>query len=58
LSQRIQELTTHLSIHKKDNHSRRGLLRMVGTRRKLLNYLKKHKNDKYLALVSTLGLKK
>lgn len=58
LSARIQELTSHLAVHKKDNHSRRGLLRMVGTRRKLLNYLKKHKNDKYLSLVSTLGLKK
>ena len=58
LSERIKELTAHLNVHKKDNHSRRGLLRMVGKRRKLLNYLKKHNNESYSSIISSLGLKK
>lgn len=58
LTNRIEILSEHLKIHKKDNHSRRGLLRMVGTRRKLLNYLKKHKEDSYLKILKTLNLKK
>lgn len=58
LTNRIETLSEHLKIHKKDNHSRRGLLRMVGTRRKLLNYLKKHKEDNYLKILKTLNLKK
>ena len=48
LTQRINELTEHLKVHKKDNHSRRGLLKMVGKRRNLLNYLSK-KDEKSLA---------
>lgn len=58
LTNRIETLSEHLKIHKKDNHSRRGLLRMVGTRRKVLNYLKKHKEDSYLKILKNLNLKK
>lgn len=58
LTERIESLSEHLKVHKKDNHSRRGLLRMVGTRRKLLNYLKKHREDSYLNILKTLNLKK
>ena len=58
LSERITELTDHLKVHKQDNHSRRGLLKMVSTRRKLLAYLKRKSEERYLALIKRLGLKK
>jgi len=58
LTARIQELTEHLKIHKKDNHSRRGLLKMVGQRRSLLNYLQKKDIERYRALIAKLGLRK
>ncbi|MHB1612369.1 MAG: 30S ribosomal protein S15 [Sulfobacillus sp.] len=58
LSQRISELTEHLKIHKKDHHSRRGLLQMVGQRRALLNYLKKKDNERYRSIVQGLGLRR
>ena len=58
LTERINELTEHLKVHKKDNHSRRGLLKMVGKRRNLLNYLAKKDEAKYKALVEKLGLRK
>ena len=58
LTERINELTEHLKIHKKDNHSRRGLLKMVGKRRNLLNYLAKKDENAYKGLVEKLGLRK
>jgi len=58
LTFRINELNEHLLSHKKDHHSRRGLLKMVGQRRSLLNYLKDTKLDKYRALIVELGLRK
>lgn len=58
LSARINELTEHLKIHKKDHHSRRGLLKMVGRRRNLLNYLTKKDINRYRAIVAKLGLRK
>ena len=58
LTERINELTEHLKVHKKDNHSRRGLLKMVGKRRNLLNYLAKNDEEPYKALVEKLGLRK
>ena len=58
LTKRISELTEHFKIHNKDHHSRRGLVRMVNLRRKLLNYLKRTKRDKYQTLVSALGLRR
>ena len=58
LSQRIGELTEHLKIHKKDHHSRRGLLRMVGQRRKHLDYLKNVDFERYRGLIRKLGLRK
>ena len=58
LTERINELTEHLKIHKKDNHSRRGMLKMVGKRRNLLNYLSKKDQEAYKALVEKLGLRK
>ncbi len=58
LTTRITQLTEHLSTNKKDFASRRGLLRMVGQRRRLLNYLMKHELPRYRALISKLGLKK
>lgn len=58
LTERIKELTDHLKDHKKDNHSRRGLLLMVGKRRKLLNYVKKNDPVIYEDLVSNLELRK
>jgi small subunit ribosomal protein S15 len=58
LTERINQLTGHLKIHKKDNHSRRGLLKMVGTRRNLLNYLAKKDVERYRALIEKLGLRK
>ena len=58
LTERINELTEHLKIHKKDNHSRRGLLKMVGKRRNLLNYLVKKDINRYREIVEKLGLRK
>lgn len=58
LSARIADLTEHLKIHKKDHHSRRGLLKMVGQRRGLLDYLKKNDINRYRAIVEKLGLRK
>ncbi|MEI8096977.1 MAG: 30S ribosomal protein S15 [Candidatus Moraniibacteriota bacterium] len=58
LTNRIQELTTHLEEHPKDNHSRRGLLIMVGKRRKLLNHLRLNNKDEFEKLNEKLGLKK
>ena len=58
LSARITELTEHFKIHVKDHHSRRGLLRMVSQRRKLLDYLKRSNVEKYRALIDRLGLRK
>jgi small subunit ribosomal protein S15 len=58
LTKQIDELTTHLKKHRKDNHSRRGLLKMVGKRKKLLDYLAKKDSKKYSAVVKKLGLKK
>jgi len=58
LSQRIAELTEHFSDHKKDHHSRRGLLKMVNQRRKLLDYLKANDHDRYLKLIGRLGLRR
>ena len=54
----INELTEHLKVHKKDNHSRRGLLKMVGKRRNLLNYLAKKDINRYRDIVEKLGLRK
>ncbi len=58
LSERIQELTEHLREHKKDHHSRRGLLMLVGQRRRLLNYLRRKDLDRYRALIQELGLRR
>ena len=58
LSARISELTVHLKVHKKDHHSRRGLLKMVGQRRGLLDYLKKTDIERYRAIIEKLGLRK
>ena len=58
LTERINELTEHLKVHVKDNHSRRGLLKMVGQRRNLLNYLAKKDVNRYREIVAKLGLRK
>lgn len=58
LTARINELTEHLKIHKHDNHSRRGLLQMVGKRRKMLDYLAKKDIARYRALIAKLGIRK
>lgn len=58
LTERIVELTEHLKTHKKDHHSRRGLLQMVGHRRRLLNYLKDRDNERYHAVLQRLGLRR
>ena len=58
LSARIRQLTGHFASHKKDHHSRRGLLRMVNRRRKLLDYLKKNDQARYRDLISRLGLRR
>ena len=57
-SERIKILTEHLKIHSKDHHSRRGLLKMVGRRRRLLNYLQKQDVERYRAIVKNLGLRR
>ncbi len=58
LSKRINELTEHLRTHKKDHHSRRGLLQMVGKRRRLLEYLRREDVDRYRSLIQRLGLRR
>ncbi len=58
LSARINELTEHFDKNKKDHHSRRGLLRMVNNRRKLLDYLKEKDHERYRAVISSLGLRR
>jgi len=58
LSRRIEELTEHLRSHKKDHHSRRGLLKLVGQRRRLLNYLQKSNLEGYRKLIGELGLRR
>ena len=58
LTARITELTEHLKVHKKDNHSRRGLLKMVGKRRSLLDYLIKKDINRYRAIIAKLGIRK
>ena len=58
LTKRINDLTEHLKVHKKDHHSRRGLLKMVGKRRNLLNYLKSKDIERYRTLIEKLGIRK
>lgn len=58
LSSRISTLTEHFKTHKKDNHSRRGLLKLVAQRRKLLDYLKKKDESRYTDLIGKLGLRR
>jgi small subunit ribosomal protein S15 len=58
LTERINQLNEHLKIHKNDHHSRRGLLKMVGQRRGLLNYLSKKDIERYRAIISKLNLRK
>ena len=58
LTERISELTEHLKVHPKDNHSRRGLLKMVGKRRNLLNYIAKKDNQRYRDIAQKLSLRK
>jgi small subunit ribosomal protein S15 len=58
LTERINGLTSHFEKHKKDHHSRRGLLKMVGSRRSLLNYLKKKDVERYRRIIIELGLRK
>ena len=58
LSERIANLTEHFKEHKKDDHSRRGLLKMVSQRRRLLDYLKNRHADRYQAIIETLGLRR
>ena len=58
LTERINHLNEHLKLHKKDHHSRRGLLKMVGQRRGLLNYLKEKDIERYRAILASLNLRK
>ena len=58
LTQRINELTEHFKVHNKDNHSRRGLLKMVSRRRKLLDYLRKRDINQYHEIIQKLGLRR
>lgn len=58
LTKRIEQLTEHLRAHRKDHHSRRGLLKLVGQRRRLLNYLQKRDLEGYRALIQELGLRR
>ena len=58
LTDRIDVLVEHLRTHKKDNHSRKGLLALIGKRRKLLDYLKERKADEYKVLIEELGIRK
>ena len=58
LTRRISDLTEHLKVHKKDNHSRRGMYKMIGKRRNLLNYLKKNDIERYRTIIEKLGIRK
>jgi len=58
LTRRIQQLTEHFKIHAKDHHSRQGLLKMVGQRRRLLDYLKRKDSSRYQQIIDRLGLRK
>ncbi|MGD8561880.1 MAG: 30S ribosomal protein S15 [Desulfarculaceae bacterium] len=58
LSERIRYLTDHFKVHSKDHHSRRGLLKLVGQRRRLLNYLKRKDIERYRAVIKELGIRK
>jgi small subunit ribosomal protein S15 len=58
LSDRITHLTDHLKVHKKDHHSRRGLLMLVGRRRRMLDYVKKNDVERYRAIIAKLGLRR
>jgi small subunit ribosomal protein S15 len=58
LTERIRELTEHFKIHKKDHHSRRGLLKLVGQRRRLLDYLKRRNFGRYKEVIERLGIRK
>jgi small subunit ribosomal protein S15 len=58
LTARIKELTEHLKVHKKDHHSRRGLLMMVGQRKGLINYVKKQDIERYRTIIAQLGIRK
>ena len=58
LTKRIADLTEHLKTHKQDHHSRRGLFKMVGRRRNLLNYLQKNDIERYRAIIAKLGIRK
>lgn len=58
LSERISNLTEHFKLHKKDNHSRRGLLKLVSQRRQLLDYVKRHDEARYQSLIERLGLRR
>ena len=58
LSRRIEYLTEHFKVHSKDHHSRRGLLKLVGKRRRLLDYLKRNDTGRYKTLIERLGLRK
>lgn len=58
LTRRIQELTEHFQTHKKDHHSRRGLLKLVGRRRRLLDYLKRKDVERYRSTIERLGIRK
>ena len=58
LTERIQQLTEHLKVHKHDEHSRRGLLKLVGQRRRLLDYLKSKDSERYAELIRRLGIRK
>ncbi len=58
LTKRIKELTEHVKTHKKDHHSQRGLLKMVGRRKNMLNYLQKKDIERYRAIIAKLGIRK
>ncbi|MGI6028388.1 MAG: 30S ribosomal protein S15 [Candidatus Heteroscillospira sp.] len=58
LTERINQLTEHLKMHKKDNHSRMGLFKMIGKRRRLLDYLAKKDIERYRAIIAKLGIRK
>ena len=58
LTERITYLTEHFKIHKKDHHSRRGLLKLVGQRRRLLDYVKKKDDDRYKTIIEKLGIRR
>jgi len=58
LTARIDHLTEHFKVHRKDHHSRRGLLKLVGRRRRLLDYLKRRDSDRYRQLIEELGIRK